>query len=103
MAIQEGVPLEENTHLARLFGSEVLGRLPTTGNERVRRTAVILIGKSFLLPQSAIFTRKSRHVRIMVHYPDHSTSEPEPTITSNEHHILRRGGVARAITLFARC
>ncbi|KAI0686931.1 ARM repeat-containing protein [Cytidiella melzeri] len=44
MAVQEGVPLEDNPHLARLFGQEILGRLPTSGGTRVRRTAVLLIG-----------------------------------------------------------
>ena len=44
MAVQEGVPLEENPHLSRIFGPEILGRLPNTGAERVRRTAIVLIG-----------------------------------------------------------
>lgn len=44
MAIQEAVPIEDNPHLVRLFGPEVYGRLPVTGNERVRRTALILAG-----------------------------------------------------------
>ena len=45
MSVQEGVPLEDNPHLVRIFGPEILGRLPTSGATRVRRTAVILIGK----------------------------------------------------------
>ncbi|KAI0799725.1 ARM repeat-containing protein [Irpex lacteus] len=44
MAVQEGVPIEDNLHLVRLFGPEILGRLPTSGGTRVRRTAVLLIG-----------------------------------------------------------
>ncbi|KIP05962.1 hypothetical protein PHLGIDRAFT_36173 [Phlebiopsis gigantea 11061_1 CR5-6] len=44
LAVQEGVPLEENSHLNRLFGSEVLGALPNTGAARVRRTMIVLIG-----------------------------------------------------------
>lgn len=44
MAVHEGVPVEENPHLSRLFGVDILGRLPRTGVERVRRTAVTLIG-----------------------------------------------------------
>ncbi len=47
VAIQEAIPLEDNPHLARIFGPEILGRLPTSGCERVRRTAIILIGTSF--------------------------------------------------------
>lgn len=45
MAVQEGVPLEENLHLSRIFGPEVLGKLPSVGAERVRRTAIVLIGE----------------------------------------------------------
>jgi hypothetical protein len=44
MAVHEGVPVEQNPHLSCLFGTDILGRLPTTGMERVRRTAVALIG-----------------------------------------------------------
>jgi hypothetical protein len=46
MSIQEAVPVEENENLTRLFGPEILGRLPTTGHDRVRLTAVGLIGSS---------------------------------------------------------
>lgn len=44
MSIQEAVPVEDNPHLRRLFGPEILGRLPTTGRYRVRRTMLSLIG-----------------------------------------------------------
>ncbi|KAH9942102.1 ARM repeat-containing protein, partial [Amylocystis lapponica] len=44
MAVQEAVPLVDNQHLRRVFGPEILGRLPSTGRERVRRTALNLIG-----------------------------------------------------------
>ncbi|KAI0791113.1 ARM repeat-containing protein [Abortiporus biennis] len=44
MAVQEAVAVEENEHLSRLFSSDVLSRLPSTGNDRVRRTTVLLIG-----------------------------------------------------------
>ncbi|KDQ56073.1 hypothetical protein JAAARDRAFT_36863 [Jaapia argillacea MUCL 33604] len=46
MSIQEAVPMDEpdNPHLVRVFGPEVLGRLPTSGHHRVRRTMVGLIG-----------------------------------------------------------
>lgn len=44
MAVQEAVPVEDNPHIARIFGSEILGCLPVTGNDRVRRTALLLIG-----------------------------------------------------------
>ncbi|KAI0651047.1 ARM repeat-containing protein [Trametes meyenii] len=44
MAIQEAVPVEDSPHLRQVFGPEILGRLPKTGDERVRRTALHLIG-----------------------------------------------------------
>jgi hypothetical protein len=46
MSIQEAVPLEDNPFLARLFGPDVLGRLPTSGQDRIRRTMLGLIGRS---------------------------------------------------------
>ena len=45
MSIQEAAEIEENPHLDRLFGAEVLGRLPTTGFNLVRKTALGLIGR----------------------------------------------------------
>ncbi|KZT01812.1 ARM repeat-containing protein [Laetiporus sulphureus 93-53] len=44
MTVQEAVPLEDNPHLRRLFGPDILGRLPVTGRDRVRRTTLLLIG-----------------------------------------------------------
>ncbi|KAG2354786.1 ARM repeat-containing protein [Suillus spraguei] len=46
MSIQEAVPLEDNHFLARLFGPDVLGRLPTSGQDRIRRTMLGLIGRT---------------------------------------------------------
>ncbi|EMD34979.1 hypothetical protein CERSUDRAFT_116506 [Gelatoporia subvermispora B] len=45
MALQEAIPIEDDPNLKRLFGSDILGRLPTRGNDRVRRTALLLIGE----------------------------------------------------------
>ena len=45
MSVQEAVPLEDNPFIARLFGPDVLGRLPTTGQDRIRRTALSLTGE----------------------------------------------------------
>ena len=45
MAVQEAVPVEDNALLLRLFSSDILGQLPSSGHERVRRTAVLLIGE----------------------------------------------------------
>ena len=44
MSVQEAVELAPNTHLERLFGPEATGRLPRTGYDRVRKTALSLIG-----------------------------------------------------------
>lgn len=44
MSIQEAVPMTDQPQLVRLFGPEILNRLPTTGRDRVRRTALALIG-----------------------------------------------------------
>ncbi|CCM04086.1 uncharacterized protein FIBRA_06245 [Fibroporia radiculosa] len=44
MAVQEAVPIESNLHLTRLFGPDVLGRLPVSKGDRIRRTALSLIG-----------------------------------------------------------
>ncbi|OCB89261.1 ARM repeat-containing protein [Sanghuangporus baumii] len=44
MSVQEAVVVSENVELQRLFGAEVIGRLPRSGQDRVRRTALSLIG-----------------------------------------------------------
>lgn len=46
MSVQEAVELMSNPHMERLFGPDILGRLPSTGHDRVRRTTLVLIGKS---------------------------------------------------------
>ncbi|VDB95428.1 unnamed protein product [Peniophora sp. CBMAI 1063] len=43
-SIQEALPVDKSEHLSRLFSGEILGRIPTAGHERVRRTALVLIG-----------------------------------------------------------
>lgn len=55
MAIQEAVPVEPNTDLSRLFSAEILGRIPTNGPERVRRTALVLIGTIPVTPEYVLF------------------------------------------------
>ncbi|KAH9851222.1 ARM repeat-containing protein [Lenzites betulinus] len=44
MAVQESVPVEDSPHLRQVFGSEILGKLPKAGDDRVRKTALHLIG-----------------------------------------------------------
>lgn len=55
LAAQEAVPVEDNPHLAQIFGPEILGRLPVAGSGRVRRTALLLIGD-----YSSWFTTQSK-------------------------------------------
>lgn len=51
MSIQEAIDLTESTpHLPRLFGREILGRLPQTGQPRVRRTMLGVIGAQLSTP-----------------------------------------------------
>ena len=44
MSVQEAVELQKNVYLERIFSPEILGRLPHSGHDRVRRTALGLIG-----------------------------------------------------------
>ncbi|KAL4071677.1 armadillo-type protein [Scleroderma yunnanense] len=44
MSVQEAIPLEDNPLVSQLFGLDILGRLPTVGQDRVRRTMLSLIG-----------------------------------------------------------
>ncbi|KAF8962197.1 armadillo-type protein [Flammula alnicola] len=44
MSIQEAIDMDSVQHLDRLFSPEILGRLPSTGRSRVRRTALGVIG-----------------------------------------------------------
>ena len=44
MCSQEAVPVEDNASLKRLCAVDVLGTLPSSGSDRVRRTMLQLIG-----------------------------------------------------------
>jgi len=67
MSIQEAVPLEPNRHLSLLFGSDVLGQLPTSGGHRVQRTMLGLIGefRSHFSHSRSLFVE--RVLRLVVH------------------------------------
>ena len=54
MSVQEAVPLEDNANLAEIFSPGILGRLPTTGHDRVRRTALGIIGEYTNVSNTAI-------------------------------------------------
>ncbi|KAG6875593.1 hypothetical protein C0992_003155, partial [Termitomyces sp. T32_za158] len=43
-SIQEAIDMENTPHLPRVFGPEILGRLPSTSTSRIRRTTLGLIG-----------------------------------------------------------
>ncbi|KAH7905355.1 armadillo-type protein [Hygrophoropsis aurantiaca] len=77
MSVQEGVPLEDNQRLGVLFGTEVLGRLPTAGNDRIRRTTLSLLGtySSWFTTQSTTATPTS--------HPTLSTSSTSPPTPSS--------------------
>lgn len=45
MSIQEAMDLEKTLHLGRLFSPDILGRLPSTGHGRIRRTTLGVIGE----------------------------------------------------------
>jgi hypothetical protein len=70
MSIQEAVPLEPNKHLSLLFGSDILGRLPTSGNHRVQRTMLGLIGIFNPTLAFPVFSQLvKRFLRLVVHNP----------------------------------
>jgi len=49
MSIQEALDYEQTPLLGRVFGTEILGRLPRTGHDLTRKTALSLIGVSALI------------------------------------------------------
>ena len=51
MAVQEAVPVEDSAQLRQVFGPEILGRLPKTGDDRVRTITLHLIGETYTLNQ----------------------------------------------------
>lgn len=48
-SVQEAVELSENPYLETVFSADILGRLPSTGSDRVRVTALNVIGKQFMI------------------------------------------------------
>ncbi|CAO3600466.1 unnamed protein product [Absidia cylindrospora] len=43
-SVSEEIPADENEHVAKFFGPEILGRLPSENNIRLQNTALCLIG-----------------------------------------------------------
>lgn len=46
MSVQEALDVDKASHLTRLFSPTILGRLPSTGHGRIRRTTLGVIGGS---------------------------------------------------------
>lgn len=69
VAVQEAVPVADNPHLRTLFSPEILNRLPSAGNDRIRRTVVILIGApSSKFSWADGLTGLNRELCVMVHH-----------------------------------
>ena len=77
MSIQEAAEVEENPYLDRLFGPEILCRLPNTGINLVRKTALGVIGK-FSISSKKKFSRNLLSMRrcIRVVVPTHILRAP---------------------------
>jgi hypothetical protein len=90
MSIQEAIEMENVAHLDRLFSPAILGRLPSTGRSRVRRTALGVIGEFYSeIPISTSPSRSqfSRHLgaysswfATQTHPPPSSTPSAEPNL-----------------------
>jgi hypothetical protein len=77
MSIQEAIPLEENPFLVQLFGSDVLGRFPTAGQDRIRRTMLALIGMNIVACKFSVFLTFRVQGRIQ-HGSQHTPKHPHP-------------------------
>lgn len=77
LAVQEAVPLEDNPHLRRLLGPDVYGKLPTSGSDRVRRTAIVLLGKRDIIYSEFLLISP-----LIGAYSSWFTSQPAPTSPS---------------------
>ncbi|KAG9308679.1 armadillo-type protein [Chiua virens] len=91
MSVQEAVPLEDNQFIARLFGPDVLGRLPTTGPDRIRRTALSLAGTyaSWFTTQSITTTPTSSPSLLMNVISYVVAALPEPSLCLPAANALR--------------
>ncbi|KAF9228193.1 ARM repeat-containing protein [Gyrodon lividus] len=109
MSVQEAVPLEDNPLIARLFGPDVLGRLPTTGQDRIRRTALSLTGTyaSWFTTHSIASTPTSSPSLLMNAISYVVAALPEPSLCLPAANALRdlcdanRGALAPHIGAFA--
>lgn len=72
MSIQEALDLEKVSHLSRLFSPEILGRLPSEGHNRIRRTTLCLIGEIVLFLKT-FFTQFYLILRCLLILVRHTT------------------------------
>ena len=105
MAVQEAVPVEDSPHLRRIFGPDILGRLPKTGDERCRRTALHLIGASFASSNSARYSPCTPHrqLRIVVHDPTDTSGRGDDTVPAHGCDHLRRVSSDGSCAMSLRC
>ncbi|KAF8835272.1 ARM repeat-containing protein [Paxillus ammoniavirescens] len=91
MSVQEAVPLEDNPLIARLFGPDVLGRLPINGQDRIRRTALSLAGTyaSWFTTQTITSTSTSSPSLLMNAISYVVAALPEPSLCLPAANALR--------------
>ncbi|KAL0571967.1 hypothetical protein V5O48_009993 [Marasmius crinis-equi] len=83
LSIQEALDYDHAPHLPRLFSSEILGSLPTTGHIRVRRTTLSLLG-GFKITSTADLA----HVICLGTYASWFASNPDQPTIPPRHELL---------------
>ncbi|KZP33116.1 ARM repeat-containing protein [Athelia psychrophila] len=91
MSIQEAVPVDDSPHLTQLFSSEILGMLPNTGSDRIRRTTLGLIGTyaSWFTTQTVETTSATQSSLLMNAINFVVTALPEPSLCLQAANALR--------------
>ena len=104
MSVQEAVDPEKSPQLARLFSSEILGRLPTTGYNRLRRTALGAIGQTVAIFQceAAYIVASFRRLLVMVYHVLQDANHARFDLAF-ECPELRRNSPHRSCTLPSSC
>ena len=104
MAVQEAVPIEDSPHLRHIFGPEILGRLPKAGDDRVRRTALHLIGT---FARTVVFvlllTTLLRQLRVVVYDAALTNTRVGCLLAAHECDHLCRVCIDRPTSLPLRC
>ncbi|KAF9495545.1 ARM repeat-containing protein [Pleurotus eryngii] len=87
VSIQESMDLEKTPQLAGLFTPEILGRLPSSGRDRVRRTMLSLIGTYASWFAAQPLNQSSGMLMTVVGYV--VAALPEPTLSLAAANALR--------------